>query len=324
VTPRLFLHIGLPKVASTAIQHWCVDHREPLMAAGITYPARRPGSGARHQFVVHDIASNTETPAYCDLFDALETPSLLLSSEGFSKQLPRMQEDALRRFREATARFHVTVLLCVRDANRWTLSYWKQCVVGEHARTHPLGGTAKRLSEFAQDNEVQFLTDLPKIKDLAINGFGAQDCEVFDIEQPDWFDGMRRCLGVLDTPLGQIPLPRLNSSVPIWTAEMARAINALALEQDERRRWMSLLQRIAQTDHPRLSSYPDLVKRDRLGKPTDPGALDTLEDLIDRAVLDAEGEAALASALRKIRIRAKRRRPDRENAAAPQRGAGRG
>lgn len=105
----LVLHIGRPKTGSTAIQHFLVKNRAPLLQSGVLYPQTGRHQRASHQFAfaylpeMRQAASLSEIDAsrlWLDLADEVGqtgASTVILSSENFWFVDPALLPDSLTR-----------------------------------------------------------------------------------------------------------------------------------------------------------------------------------------------------------------------------------
>lgn len=149
---RLVLHVGLPKTSSTALQAWCYANREALRSWGVHYPDSVVSTeDPKHQWLVSDLLLNSMDERL-PVALAPGEDTLFLSAEGLTNRLPGFPPEATAQFRRLTAGLEVTVLVFFREAEPWTVSYWKQDVL-EFDR-EPL-----TFEQFCQLPRVKFLLD---------------------------------------------------------------------------------------------------------------------------------------------------------------------
>lgn len=131
---RLFLHVGMPKTATTTIQELSARHRGWLLERGVFYPSLRdPRTGAvsiNHRFVSERLTA----PLRSDAFQGLESywaaemaPQLrehpranaLISSEGFARLAIQPGAKRVAALKRCLAGFEVTVVVYLRRQDRW-------------------------------------------------------------------------------------------------------------------------------------------------------------------------------------------------------------
>ncbi len=229
---RLFMHVGLPKTGSSALQHWCAASRVTLRKADIEFPDWDPNWVVpRHQFAVRELRTG--------FFPRLETllasghgRHILLTSEGFTNQFFDFPRSALDAFRKVTAEFEKIVFVVLRSDASWMKSYYQQSVINEPNPTYSFG-TALRFEEFSKVERVIKLRDLAKDGgDELGNAFGASKVSVTRYED-NWFGQFKTLLGV-DRLKGLHQLTRQNASPSDAVIEIIRQINSLALENGVR------------------------------------------------------------------------------------------
>src|SRR5690606_27786215 len=120
--PRLLLHVGLPKTASSALQCWCADNAGLLETAGTIYPTGSWLSHRRHQFLVRALLTGGFDPVH-RLLGEVGARSLMRSAEGLSNHVDDFPASNLEAFRGLVAGRQVELLMIAREPNSWFESH---------------------------------------------------------------------------------------------------------------------------------------------------------------------------------------------------------
>lgn len=256
---KLWLHVGLPKTATTAFQSWMRHHSDELLKQGISYPPHYGAGNDKHNFLVGALRQNrTLDQLESVLLEAAKVDSILLSDEGLTNHLDDFHEDALAAFRALTQDWDVHVILVTRDANAWLRSYHKQCVLNPNNGASPLWGTSLAASEAADHPRIRRLLAIDELVDDLAAAFGAKEMHRFDFDSEDWFAACLQMISV-DSE-GSVELPRTNQSLPDWAIEVLRLVNAATASQKIRNAWKLALQNHLKTDHTILTNLSDAVE----------------------------------------------------------------
>lgn len=139
--PRLYLHIGLPKTATTTIQTFLSDNRAQLREQGILYPQAGISGVAHHQFgaafegLARDWVEDCSLPELLASLRAEVTKSrcsrVILSSEIFT-----FVRDPDRLRQTLATEYDMTVLVSLRRQDKWLESCLRQDIqVGDYSGT---------------------------------------------------------------------------------------------------------------------------------------------------------------------------------------------
>ncbi|WP_439525404.1 hypothetical protein [Roseovarius mucosus] len=132
---RAFLHVGMPKCATTTIQAALVQRQEALRGLGIAYEMpegpEAEGQGNAARLAISILRQREEATAAALDFFSSGTGDVVLSSEAFSALY---KSAAVIQFIEALrARgFEVSVIALFRRQDHWLESDFKQHVKGAH------------------------------------------------------------------------------------------------------------------------------------------------------------------------------------------------
>ena len=285
---RIFLHVGLPKTATSSLQRWFRDHRDELVRSGISYPDHFGPSDDKHSFLVTELLVRT-SPTSVEL-DLIREPvgSILYSSEGLSNHLYDFDPEALSAFRTATDGIHIVLLLATRQPEDWLRSYYRQCVLNPRWTEFDLWGTDLTLDEVRTHPRIRALLNYEQLRADLAKAFGARSIIDIDFDQPDWFPDLLDKLGLAH--LKTQPLPFVNDAIPTWAVETMRQVNHLVPSSDGRIGWKQVLQEFLSSSNtilaesvanfPPRSITPDVLDRISLPEGSSASELSAFADFV--------------------------------------------
>lgn len=247
---ELFLHVGLPKTASSALQVWADSNRQFLRENGIHYPEGDSGAAMpKHQDLVGALFRGDFT--CLDRYLAANAElALFLSTEGLTNHLYDYPSRHLATFRKKISGFRVTALLMVRSTEDWITSYWKQALLNPYNDRFNYATPLAR-DAFAQLPRIRRLCNLKQVTTDIRESYGADDVIVAD-QGENWFE---RVIEVLRLPPNVTPPSRVHVSVSKELAEIVRQMNSLVLPTSIRDAFLALVQYSCQTQHNILLSH---------------------------------------------------------------------
>ena len=249
---KLWLHVGLPKTATTAFQSWMRNNADDLAEQGILYPPLFGTGNDKHNFLVGTLRQNRNFERLEKLLETTSVETFVLSDEGLSNHLDDFSDAALAKFRELTQSWDVRIILVTREAEAWTLSYHKQCVLNPDNGASPLWGTSLTVSEMSHHPRIQRLLNTEKLADDLTKAFGATEVRIHEFESHSWFETCLDGIGV--ERIEPTMLPRTNQSLPDWSIELLRRVNALTGDQSIRNGWKQALQTYLESNHTILTN----------------------------------------------------------------------
>lgn len=273
--PKLYLHCGLPKTGSTALQSWFWHHRAALDRAGLVYPKDPKVVEGKHGYLIAELRRNTRLPKLARALRGVTVGrDVLLSNEGLSNHFDDFAPAALQTFRALTADYEVNLILLRRPQAAWIRSYYRQAVLNPANGASPLWGTDLSFELFAQHERVQRLADIDGLAQDLQHGFGARHVHRIEFGGQDL---LRRVLTALGRPgLATTTLERTNESVPDWAIEVLRHINGVTVSREVRTAWRAVLCQHLGSNHAILrSAAADWAKRD-VWASIDPSVLQTI------------------------------------------------
>lgn len=246
MTRRVFLHVGLPKTGSTSMQKWFLDNRTALAAQGLCYPTDPPLHNYKQGYTAPALRAGNMDPIQAALARNGAT-DLLLSNEGLSNHFHDFPAKALAAFRTLTADLAVIVIGFHRDPDRWLRSYHRQAVLNPRNNASELWGTSQNLAQIRSHYRIQRLLDHDRLARDMADGFGADAVHMLNFDEADAFAQMLDLMDVAS--LSDIPLPRINETLPDWAITMMQRINAQEPDNPARQAWKGVLYHYLQSNH---------------------------------------------------------------------------
>lgn len=242
----LYLHIGMPKTGTTAIQNFCVRNVERLARLGYCYPRmpyRQPGNVGyeRNGFFLDGIAwrerggalSESDRQAWRRCMDYLSAKfrrysSVVLSDEGIFEVTMRDGQDLWGRLkRESEVRgFDVRIILYLRRQDQYLNSNWAQAVKAASTRYATLSFD-EIISQEANWPSLDYYAVLERI--AAHFGRDAIDVRIYDrdrFEDGDVLKDFTKAIG-LRWDAGFAHPGNVNLSLSNNLLEIKRIINAM-------------------------------------------------------------------------------------------------
>jgi len=248
----LWLHVGIPKTSTTSFQSWMRENAAELLKFRLSYPPLFGQGNDKHNFLVGALRQNKELHALKQLLENTNSQHVLLSDEGLSNHLDDFDPNALERFRQLTENWTVKIILMSREAESWTRSYHKQCVLNPDNGASPLWGTSDTVEEISSHPRIIRLLDRDSLAADLQRAFGAQEVHHFEHEDPNWF---QTCLDLFGVKIiDGAELPRSNQSLPDWAIEVLRRVNTSTGNQALRNSWKIALQDFLSTNHTILTN----------------------------------------------------------------------
>lgn len=235
----LFLHVGLPRCGSSALQDWACTNAALLARQGIIWPAVDNAGleAARHQWLVEALKTGSDGRLESLLADAGDD-DILMSTEGLSLQFDSFPAEQMAWFREAAADWDVRLIIMTREVTGWQRSMWKQCMVNPVQAGSDFGLSVD-LADFGSLPSTRRLMDIKRLPRDMQRGFGATDVTVINSDR-DWLADLAR---LIDVDLAGATTPeRRHESLPDPVIDIVRAINAEGTRGGPRRGLLALLQ----------------------------------------------------------------------------------
>lgn len=237
MTPRIFIHTGLPKTGTSALQQTCYAERERLSHYGLMYDdIIHSPNDPKHQWAINAL----KQPGLLDSMDLtrLAQPrNVLISTESITNELPFLTESAARHFIETLSDYGDPHLVVVtREAHRWALSYYKQAIANQPSKRFEFYSTSLLFNNFRQLPHVQLLADRNALSTKMHNTFG-HPVEIIDYGPNLVSDLIYRWSGYRVTPSET----KANTSLSDEAAEIFRQLNATITSQLNKAAWARIM-----------------------------------------------------------------------------------
>jgi hypothetical protein len=140
IKTKIYIHIGLPKTGSSAVQYFCFTNRELLKKEGVFYP-QTALDGIAHHFLPASINGRnfkTDIPFarfIDDIFseeDYAAGQIILLSSEAFHNI---REGKEIARLKEGLQDYDVKIIVYLRRQDKWVQSAYKQSIKSHRSRS---------------------------------------------------------------------------------------------------------------------------------------------------------------------------------------------
>lgn len=237
---QLFIHAGMPKTATTAIQETLRASQTSELSVSLWYPEKFPHPAEPfHRFLVQELRANArmlDTELIFDEARARDLPKVVLSCEGIGAHFGVLKEERLTEFRGLTHDFETTLIFCKRDFEEWSMSMYAQCLLSpplvddaEKSSLESFYGSAATFDEFRDAMGSEGFDDQENLSDLLATGLGAQKKKVFNFGK----ESSNQILKTIGVPLPEaVLIPIENTSVPFDQTEKLRKINGSNLSSE--------------------------------------------------------------------------------------------
>lgn len=253
MTPRIILHVGLPKTGTSALQQWCLTTFHPDSNHNVEYSFADNENELmpKHQFLVNDLMTGNFDKTQALLTKLSKKKVSILSTEGLTNHLYDFPDSSLNNFRKLFSPYHIDIFIVFRNTEKWIKSYYKQCVINP-PMAHFNYATPLPLREFSKLERIQKLTMRHSVKTDVVNFFGAQNVVSADYDE-GWDSTFINELN-LDEKI-TFDYPSVNTSTSDDLTEFIRQINSFNFNQNIREIWLGLLQYTFKTNSTLLKFY---------------------------------------------------------------------
>ena len=265
----LYLHIGYPKTATSALQTFLWLNRSVLLKQGVLYPEKAGiVDVAHHEFAWCLQDRNTDrTKTFKDYWAEVHEESgadkahtVILSTEDFCRRQPLRE---LKRIQEVTKGWDVKVIVYLRRQDAWAESAYRQVVRGQPTRvSHPIS--------FWIQSPLTARLDYREVLNSWAQGFSAENILVRVFEKQQLPNGIfADFLETIGLKMNDgYRLPRkdvVNSSLSAEATEFLRQINTLPLTDTQHRKLTTALLHISpQTESEKVFFMSPKERRDLL------------------------------------------------------------
>jgi hypothetical protein len=247
MTPTLYLHIGLHKTGTSAIQNVCMANQDRLMRAGILFPsagfkrvpAREPSATRGHSGLIKffkrpdRIPARNESQALFREMHAADAASLILSSEVFSAPHNHGSLAGVEWFRKKG--FDVKVIVFLRRQDKHLDSLYRERLKSDE----PSGGETRSINEFWLAEGDAWLDYRTRVGPW-VEAVGRENAIVRSYDDAQQSGGViRDFLSVIGADESLMAMSQANEihnpSIPPSVTDFLRAYNALIGERFPRR-----------------------------------------------------------------------------------------
>lgn len=249
MTKQIFLHIGLPKTATSAFQHWCYDNKDELKRYSIEYSSEVNLASKNHQFIRNAFMYGNFDKLVA-ILENNKADKILLSHEGLSNRFIDFEQKNFMKFREIVKDYEVNIFLVTREYNSWIKSYYKQSIV--NPSFDGLYSTKEEIEEFKNEKIVQTLTNLPNRLGFIKEKFGAKNIYTFKYED-DWMSEIGKVIGYPFLSIKNVE--KKHESISNEIVMFIREVNRLNLSNELRNTMLHALRKVIETNHITLTRY---------------------------------------------------------------------
>lgn len=238
--PKIILHAGYPKSASTALQRTASESRELLRAKGVTYPMSFCVNDSKHEDLFRFVRLGKVKKAISLLRNELaasESEVLFLSTESIVNQLNNLDDSQwVELFNGLKDVGYLELVVVVRAPTEFLKSYYKQAVVNQPSLAMDFYATPLTLDKFSKLPLVQRLLDYQVVIEK-LERLSGSSVKVFEYGANVVADVLTWVIG---EPLG-VEVQRSNESLLPEEVELIRQINSFGLSSDHRNAWLKVI-----------------------------------------------------------------------------------
>lgn len=244
---EIFIHVGLPKTGSTALQQFLYENKDLLIEQNFCYPsAFLKTSPPKHQKIVKALLGRININLLSEL-NEIKQQSIIISSEGFTNHLYEMNIVQSKRVISQMNDYRITVVLMVRKYLDWLESYYSQAVFNPQIKGVGYYGTAALFHQFCNLEEVRQLTNINQLKYDLMKLFNTE-CLIEIPYSFNLIDDFCKAVGISITK-EFVRNKHVNKSPPKWTVELMRQINKIKINEKQRNAWKALIQKMTLSTH---------------------------------------------------------------------------
>lgn len=228
---RLYLHIGMGKTGTTAIQQWLCAHADFLASQGIAYPEQGRVSCAHHLISPHvpeylqSVWQFLEVEDWAPALTALDQPTLLMSSELIAWAGPGQVSDFCTRLQRW---FDLRVVVYLRRQDELLMAGYNQRVKAG-VQFRPLAEIlARRLEQLDYEAILAPWVAAVGERHLTLRPYERGQLEGGDVRR----DFLIRVLGLRDLAGLDFPMADSNPRLDPAALEMQRLINVLLADRE--------------------------------------------------------------------------------------------
>jgi len=256
----IYLHIGLPKAASSSLQSWCANNREFLKTKKIYYPETCGASlKPKHQFLVTDLLEG-HCNTLNNLLKAYACKNLLLSAEGLVNRFREFSPASLSAFRSACQFCDLHLIYIDREFESWVRSLYSQMIITP-SNLRMCFAQNFTLEQFRSEEHVRWLGSCSKRLNEFETASGARSTHLLNVSS-NWLGELSRILGLVDCRDLVSCKARENESPVPEIIEIIRQVNAMNLHEEVRSNFIGLVRVYRHCNHLGLGVYKKISNKE--------------------------------------------------------------
>ena len=244
---RLFLHVGLPKTATTSWQVWWDTHRTELLAQSVDYPLVETITFDPNHSAIARSMEKGDTAPLTRVLEGARAETMLLSSESFSMTAHAFSPSAIAALRKALGDISVTCLVVFREPKSWLRSLHAQALLND-VKPRPGFGVPLTLEEFSAQPRILRMLDHAEVAARIEAAYGGPCLQFCHEDSP--FAQVCSAVGI---DVMGLPEPGWrNASVSPSMTELMRQVNGLTSDDNLRHGIIWLFRHAEPSTHTRL------------------------------------------------------------------------
>lgn len=240
----LYLHIGLPKTGSSALQQFFYDNRKKLMDNGLFYPLTGLDGWAHHHFPASINGRNFKTnKSLSELLQGITAEpdfnpryAVLLSSEAFHNLRPGTD---IKKLQQALKDCDVKIIVYFRRQDYWIQSAYNQSVKSHRARI------TDSIEKYIEKKSFDKTLNYPRFLKKWEEAFGFENIIVKVYEKEQMPQGLfQNFLDIFNVPIRNSllePKGNVNPSLSPFALNMLRSMNHLPMNSKMHNGFVKLL-----------------------------------------------------------------------------------
>lgn len=232
MSSKIFLHIGLPKTGTTALQQNFYENTESLISQGVLYPSTgldtQKSYGPNHQRLVNLLfAKNKE--GILNYQNEIEIEgiknsceSIFLSHEGMTNHFYDFEDFFCDWLHSLTNKLELTVLLSIRPIKEFFYAYYKQNIINPPINRDLGFGSDLAPSEFFKLRRIQMILNYMNILQSIKNIHPDLNIKILNTQSQSISRSMTELLGINSFTQSET---KHNISLSDFTVEKIRAAN---------------------------------------------------------------------------------------------------
>lgn len=262
----IFIHIGLPKTGTSALQKYLYDNSSLLLSKGVFYDLNvNSADDPKHQWLISILRQAATLQKECNLSRFCKHDRVILTTESITNEFPLFGRDSIKYFGDLIKKYgKVGFLLVLREPSVWAKSYYKQSIMNAKSTRMPFYGTSLCFEEYIRLPYIRKLMDQEWLADSIEKAFSVP---VFILRyEQSTIEEIAQVMvgGDLLREKQKIKTMELNSSVSDVSAEIMRQINGLVDCIDEKQAWSYILGKTTQSGSVTLKTLGRRASRESI------------------------------------------------------------